>query len=74
MIADSIMKDVTLKNGDPEYLKITPLYIRMLELSALLHDFGKVKPEINSVIMQPRKLTDSEYETVKKHTIVGSVV
>ncbi len=72
MIADSIMKDVTLKNGDPEYLKITPLYIRMLELSALLHDFGKVKPEINSVIMQPRKLTDSEYETVKKHTIVGS--
>jgi|GEM_PF-4147167 len=73
MIAYSIMKDKNLMEDESsEYGNITVIYIKMLELSALLHDFGKVKPDINNIIMQPRKLTETEYEKVKTHTIIGS--
>ena len=43
---------------------------RRLSLAALLHDVGKVK--VNRRLLQaPRKLTDTEFEAMKKHTVFG---
>jgi HD-GYP domain-containing protein (c-di-GMP phosphodiesterase class II) len=43
---------------------------KVLGLSALLHDVGKTK--INSeLIRAPRRLTDEEFEEIKRHTTIG---
>ncbi|MEZ0536213.1 HD-GYP domain-containing protein [Caldicellulosiruptoraceae bacterium PP1] len=44
--------------------------IENIALAALFHDFGKMKigPEI---LNKPTKLSDDEYEEIKKHTIYG---
>lgn len=43
---------------------------KVLGISALLHDVGKAR--INSEILKsPRKLTDSEFHEIKKHTTKG---
>lgn len=73
LIALKIMNDKTIENKQIlEYSKITPLYIKILEISALLHDFGKVHYSIHPLIKLPRKLEQDEYETVKKHTLLGA--
>ncbi|MCP4138579.1 MAG: HD domain-containing protein [bacterium] len=73
LIADTIMKDNTIPNkGILEYSKITPIYIKMLGLSAILHDFGKVEPRIHELINLPRQLTGPEYDKVKTHTRIGA--
>jgi len=41
-----------------------------LSLSALLHDFGKMKVP-QEILNKPTKLTDDEFEEMKKHTIFG---
>ncbi|GAA4841211.1 HD-GYP domain-containing protein [Paenibacillus vulneris] len=41
-----------------------------LSLAATLHDIGKVKIP-DEILNKPDKLTDDEYELVKKHTIFG---
>ena len=38
--------------------------------AALLHDIGKSKIP-NEIIGKPGKLTDSEYEEIKKHQVIG---
>lgn len=44
--------------------------IRILEMAGIIHDIGKVGvPE--SILNKPGKLTDEEYEEMKKHTILG---
>ncbi len=44
--------------------------IRNIEYIALLHDLGKIGvPDV--VLNKPSKLTDSEYELMKSHTIIG---
>lgn len=73
LIAGRIMNDYTIPDKhNLEYSKITPLYIRILEISALLHDFGKIHDDIHPLIQLPRKLTSEEFETVKKHTTFGA--
>lgn len=73
LIADSIMKDSTISNKEIlEYSKITPIYIKMLGLAALLHDFGKVEPKIHRLITSPRALTEDEYALVKEHPRLGA--
>jgi HD-GYP domain-containing protein (c-di-GMP phosphodiesterase class II) len=73
LIADAIMKDSTILNKNIlEYAKITPLYTRMLGLAAMLHDFGKIEPEIHDLIIKPRNLTDEEYTIIKKHPRLGA--
>jgi putative two-component system response regulator len=73
LIAGRIMSNTGIhKKKILEYSKITPLYIILLEISALLHDFGKIHKEIKPLIRLPRKLTREEYERVKKHTGYGA--
>ncbi len=73
LIAENIEKDNTIPNKEIlEYSKLTPIYIRMLGLAALLHDFGKIEPHIFSLIAEPRKLSFAEYETVKDHVRLGA--
>ncbi len=50
--------------------KITPKFISDVVRSAPLHDVGKINIP-DSVLNKPGKLTDEEYEIIKKHTIAG---
>ncbi len=43
---------------------------KKMGLAALLHDVGKVKVN-NRILKASRKLTNAEFETIKKHTIFG---
>jgi len=44
--------------------------VEMLYLSAPLHDIGKVGIADN-ILLKPGKLTDDEFEEMKKHTVIG---
>ena len=73
LIAYRIMMDSSIHNKQIlEYSKITPLYIKILEIAALMHDFGKIHYDIKPLIQLPRDLTPDEYQTVKKHTVFGA--
>ncbi len=50
--------------------KLTPKYISDVEMSAPLHDIGKINIPDN-VLNKPGKLTDEEYAIMKTHTIAG---
>jgi putative two-component system response regulator len=44
-----------------------------LEIAGMIHDIGKVGvPE--SILNKPGKLTDEEYETIKKHSEIGETI
>lgn len=49
---------------------LTPEVITALFKSAPLHDIGKVGVE-DRILLKPGKLTDEEFEEMKKHTIYG---
>ena len=49
---------------------LTPDIITSLYKSAPLHDIGKVGIE-DSILLKPGKLTDEEFEIMKKHTTFG---
>ncbi|HOP63982.1 MAG TPA: HD domain-containing protein [Spirochaetota bacterium] len=75
LIAQKIMFNTGIQNKPVlEYSKITPLYIKILEISALLHDIGKIHHEIHPIIKLPRKLTQAEYNKVKEHAVFGSEI
>lgn len=44
--------------------------LRQMEYSALLHDVGKIGVP-NAIINKPGKLTDEEYDIIKKHPSIG---
>ncbi|MFW6189540.1 MAG: HD domain-containing phosphohydrolase [Planctomycetota bacterium] len=46
---------------------------RDIELAGLLHDVGKLAIKLD-VLQKPASLTDSEYEDVKKHPVVGEQI
>ncbi|MBO6193452.1 MAG: HD domain-containing protein [Clostridiales bacterium] len=50
--------------------KITDKYIRDVEMSAPLHDVGKIAIS-DTVLNKPGKLTDEEFEIMKTHTTEG---
>ena len=57
--------------GKDEYRDVlTNEYIELLYKSAPLHDIGKVK---DSILLKPGRLTEEEFEEMKKHTIYGGV-
>jgi len=55
----------------PQYSDyITPQYIEDIYQSSILHDIGKVGVP-DAILLKKGKLTDEEYEQIKKHTILG---
>lgn len=53
-----------------EYLHCKKEFIAYSTICAYLHDIGKLKVP-SSILQKPSKLTDEEYEIMKKHTIYG---
>ena len=52
------------------WLKLKPEEIELATICGLLHDIGKLKiPE--KIIKKPDRLTDQEYDIIKKHPIEG---
>lgn len=49
---------------------LTPEYIRLLFLSAPLHDVGKIGIP-DEILFKPGRLTGPEYEIMKAHTVIG---
>ncbi|MFC1883077.1 HD-GYP domain-containing protein [Thermodesulfobacteriota bacterium] len=56
---------------NPKYAgHITPEYIDDVYQSSILHDIGKVGIP-DAVLLKPGKLTDEEFDVIKRHTILG---
>lgn len=54
-----------------KYSNISDDYFRNVVLAAPLHDIGKIKiPDV--ILNKPGKLTDKEYEIIKKHALYGA--
>lgn len=62
------IKDLSMMLG--EAMGLTPDRMYILNLAAFLHDIGKVKVP-DEILNKPSKLTDEEYELIKKHTTWG---
>jgi putative two-component system response regulator len=52
---------------------IAGMDIELLSQSAQLHDIGKVGIP-DAILLKPGKLTPDEFETIKRHTLIGSEV
>lgn len=53
-----------------KWLRLPPEDVRLASICGLLHDIGKLKiPE--EIITKPARLTEQEYNIIKKHTIEG---
>lgn len=59
-----------LKSKDKYKAILTNEYINLLYKSAPLHDIGKVGVK-DSILLKPGKLTQEEFEEMKKHTTYG---
>ena len=56
---------------NPKYAgHITPEYIDDIYQSSILHDIGKVGIP-DAVLLKPAKLTDEEFDVIKRHTTLG---
>lgn len=47
--------------------------MRVLSLGALLHDVGKIGVP-DSILKKPGSLTEAEFDTIKRHTVMGASV
>jgi response regulator RpfG family c-di-GMP phosphodiesterase len=57
--------------GKPKYAgHITPEYVDDIYQSSILHDIGKVGIP-DAVLLKPAKLTDEEFNVIKRHTTLG---
>ncbi len=52
------------------YMNFPPEKAKLMGLCGLLHDVGKTKIS-NEILTAPRKLTDEEFEEMKRHTTLG---
>jgi len=52
-------------------LNLDEKFINNMKKASLLHDIGKISVR-DSIMLKPGKLTDDEFEEMKKHTVVGS--
>jgi HD-GYP domain-containing protein (c-di-GMP phosphodiesterase class II) len=53
-----------------KWLKLDESEIALLSVAATMHDVGKVKVS-NEILLKPDKLTDEEFNEMKRHTIYG---
>jgi hypothetical protein len=49
---------------------VTPTFVRLIEISSVLHDIGKVGIE-DSVLRKPGRLTPAEHERMQHHTVIA---
>jgi HD-GYP domain-containing protein (c-di-GMP phosphodiesterase class II) len=68
--ADHSRSVVELVRAVAEELRLDQDLLQELEFAALLHDVGKISIP-KEILHKPSKLTDSEFEVVKTHTIEG---
>jgi len=61
---------LNLQDKDEYRDLLTDEYIELLYKSAPLHDIGKVGVK-DSILLKPGRLTEEEFEEMKKHTIYG---
>lgn len=54
-------------------LRLNEKEMTTLELSAALHDIGKINVP-DTILLKPDVLTDSEYDIVKKHSVWGEEI
>jgi putative nucleotidyltransferase with HDIG domain len=62
-----------LTMGQARGLGIEGSLLREFGLAALMHDIGKVKTP-NDVLNKPGKLTDEEFDILKRHTVDGAEI
>ena len=62
-----------LTMGQARALGIDGPLLREFGLAALMHDIGKVKTPLE-VLNKPDKLTDAEFEIMKRHTVEGAEI
>lgn len=66
-------KVAKLMAGLAEYMGLSPREVSMAYLSGIVHDVGKIGiPE--HILNKPGKLTDSEYDVIKQHTVIGAEI
>ncbi len=66
-----ILEGLKKKGYYPE--KLTPRYMVDVEMSAPLHDVGKINIP-DAILNKPGKLTEEEYEIMKTHTTAGKKI
>ncbi len=59
--------------GQARALGIEGRLLREFGLSALMHDIGKIKTP-SEILTKPEKLTDSEFDIMRRHTIEGAEI
>lgn len=57
----------TFENTDP---RLTDTFVEDMAVSSILHDIGKVAIS-DSILQKPEKLTKTEFESIKQHTIIA---
>ncbi len=62
-----------LTMGQARGLGIDGALLREFGLAALMHDIGKVKTP-TEILNKPDKLTDAEFEILKRHTVEGAEI
>jgi putative nucleotidyltransferase with HDIG domain len=62
-----------LTMGQARGVGIDGALLREFGLAALMHDIGKVQTP-NEILNKPGKLTDDEYEVLKRHTVDGAEI
>ena len=51
-------------------LKLPPVEIKKIVLAAKLHDIGKIGIS-DTILLKPSKLTNEEFDEIKKHPVIG---
>ncbi|HEY6362080.1 MAG TPA: HD domain-containing phosphohydrolase [Vicinamibacterales bacterium] len=62
-----------LTMGQARGLGVDGALLREFGLAALMHDIGKVKTP-SEILNKPEKLTDEEFEILKRHTVEGAEI
>jgi putative nucleotidyltransferase with HDIG domain len=62
-----------LTMGQARGLGVDGALLREFGLAALMHDIGKVKTP-SEILNKPEKLTDKEFEILKRHTVEGAEI
>ncbi len=62
-----------LMGGFAEYLQLSSEEVNKAYIAGLIHDVGKIAVN-EAVLNKPGKLSDSEYEEIKRHSVKGAEI